>query len=61
MVLQTELACRCPGFGHSCLVDEEHARQVARLSLDIFDSLSCAFTLGDRERRLLEAAALLII
>ncbi len=46
-------------FGHSCLVDEEHARQVARLSLDIFDSLSCAFTLGDRERRLLEAAALL--
>jgi len=46
-------------FGRSCLVDEEHARQVARLSLDIFDALAAPFTLRDRERRLLEAAALL--
>ncbi len=46
-------------FGRSCLVDEEHARQVARLSLELLDGLSAAFPAGDRERRLLEAAALL--
>ncbi|HOP41596.1 MAG TPA: Ppx/GppA phosphatase family protein [Geobacteraceae bacterium] len=46
-------------FGRSCLVNEEHARQVARLSLEVFDALAEAFSLGDRERRLLEAAALL--
>lgn len=46
-------------FGRSCLVNEEHARQVARLCLEMFDTLAEAFCLGDRERRLLEAAALL--
>lgn len=46
-------------FGRSCLVNEEHARQVAGLSLEVFDALADAFSLGDRERRLLEAAALL--
>ncbi|MHC1699059.1 MAG: HD domain-containing protein [Geobacteraceae bacterium] len=46
-------------FGRSCLVDEEHARQVARLSLEIFETLASAYSLGERERRLLEAAALL--
>jgi exopolyphosphatase/guanosine-5'-triphosphate,3'-diphosphate pyrophosphatase len=46
-------------FGRSCLVDEEHARQVARLSLEIFDVLAAAFSMKERERRLLEAAALL--
>jgi len=46
-------------FGRSCLVDEEHARQVARLSLEIFDALAAAVSMGERERRLLEAAALL--
>ncbi len=46
-------------FGRSCLVDEEHARQVARLSLEIFAALATAFSLKDRDRRLLEAAALL--
>lgn len=46
-------------FSRSCLVDEEHARQVARLSLDLFDALTTAFPMGDRERRILEAAALL--
>lgn len=46
-------------FGRSCLVDEEHSRQVARLSLVMFDALVAAFPMGERERRLLEAAALL--
>jgi len=46
-------------FGRSCLVDEEHARQVAGLSLEIFDALAGAVDLGDRERQLLDAAALL--
>ncbi len=46
-------------FGRSCLVDEEHSRQVARLSLEIFDVLSDDFSLADRERRILEVAALL--
>jgi len=46
-------------FGRSCLVDEEHARQVARLSLEIFDALAADVSLGEPERRLLEAAALL--
>lgn len=46
-------------FSRSCLVDEEHARQVARLSLELLDGLTELFTVGDRERRMLEAAALL--
>jgi exopolyphosphatase/guanosine-5'-triphosphate,3'-diphosphate pyrophosphatase len=46
-------------FGRSCLVDEEHARQVASLSLEIFSVLAPVFVLGEREQRLLEAAALL--
>ncbi|MDD2321833.1 MAG: Ppx/GppA phosphatase family protein [Geobacteraceae bacterium] len=46
-------------FGRSCLVDEEHSRQVARLSLEMFDVLAGAFALGERERCMLEVAALL--
>jgi exopolyphosphatase / guanosine-5'-triphosphate,3'-diphosphate pyrophosphatase len=46
-------------FSRSCMVDEEHARQVARLSLELLEGLDGLFTVGDRERRLLEAAALL--
>jgi exopolyphosphatase/guanosine-5'-triphosphate,3'-diphosphate pyrophosphatase len=46
-------------FARSCHVDEEHAEQVARLSLAIFDSLAVPFSMGERERQLLEAAALL--
>lgn len=46
-------------FARSCLVDEEHARHVARLALEMYDVLAEPFSLGQRERRLLEAAALL--
>ena len=46
-------------FARSCLVDEEHARHVARLALEMYDVLAEPFSLGDRERRLLEASALL--
>ncbi|HET6421282.1 MAG TPA: Ppx/GppA phosphatase family protein [Geobacteraceae bacterium] len=46
-------------FAHSCLADDEHARQVARLSLEMFDILAVPFSLGERDRQLLEAAALL--
>jgi exopolyphosphatase/guanosine-5'-triphosphate,3'-diphosphate pyrophosphatase len=46
-------------FARSCLVDEEHARHVARLALEMYDVLADPFSLGERERRLLETAALL--
>lgn len=46
-------------FARSCLVDENHAEQVTRLALNLFDVLAGAFSLGEQERRLLEAAALL--
>ncbi len=46
-------------FARSCHADEEHAEQVARLALEIFDSLAEPFAMGEKERRLLEAAALL--
>jgi exopolyphosphatase/guanosine-5'-triphosphate,3'-diphosphate pyrophosphatase len=43
----------------SCQVEDGHARQVARLSLSIFDALAGPFSLEGRSRDLLEAAALL--
>jgi exopolyphosphatase/guanosine-5'-triphosphate,3'-diphosphate pyrophosphatase len=46
-------------FGQSCQMDDMHSRQVANLSLGLFDQLSDAFDLKKRERVLLEAAALL--
>lgn len=46
-------------FARSCLVDEEHARHVAKLALEMYDVLAVPFALGERERRLLETAALL--
>lgn len=46
-------------FARSCLVDEEHARHVAKLALEMFDVLAEPFVLGERERRILETAALL--
>jgi len=46
-------------FARSCLVDERHAGQVTKLSLLLFDFLAAAFNLGERERQLLETAALL--
>jgi len=46
-------------FARSCLVDEQHAGQVTALSLQLFEALAPAFALGDRDRQLLETAALL--
>jgi exopolyphosphatase/guanosine-5'-triphosphate,3'-diphosphate pyrophosphatase len=45
----------CQRYG----VDRKHARQVARLALELFDGLARLHQLGDYERELLEAAALL--
>ena len=42
-----------------CRYDEDHARQVARLALDLFDGTHRLHGLGARERSLLEFAALL--
>ena len=46
-------------FAASCHVDLQHATQVARLALSIFDSLTLPFGLTPNEKKLLEAAALL--
>ncbi|HEX8959943.1 MAG TPA: Ppx/GppA phosphatase family protein, partial [Geobacteraceae bacterium] len=46
-------------FARSCHFDEEHSVQVARLSLEIFDAVASSFGLAEKERQLLEAAALL--
>jgi len=46
-------------FARSCHFDEEHSLQVARLSLEIFDAVASPFSLAEKERQLLEAAALL--
>jgi exopolyphosphatase/guanosine-5'-triphosphate,3'-diphosphate pyrophosphatase len=46
-------------FARSCHVEEEHSLQVARLSAEIFTAVSTPYGLGDKERQMLEAAALL--
>ncbi len=46
-------------FGQSCQMDDAHSRQVARLSLSLFDQLAEPFGLKKRERVILETAALL--
>lgn len=46
-------------FARSCHCDRNHAMQVARLALDIFRPLARPFKLGEREKRILEAAAIL--
>lgn len=46
-------------FAVSCHCDRQHALQVAKLALDIFRPLARPFRLGEREQRLLEAAAIL--
>ncbi|BCR06807.1 exopolyphosphatase [Desulfuromonas versatilis] len=46
-------------FARSCHVDEGHGEQVAKLALQLFDALAQPFSLAERERQLLEAAALL--
>jgi exopolyphosphatase/guanosine-5'-triphosphate,3'-diphosphate pyrophosphatase len=46
-------------YGRSCHHDEGHALQVAGLALRIFAAIADPFKLGEKERQLLEAAALL--
>ena len=46
-------------FARSCHFDEEHSSQVARLSLELFDSIAAFFGLTGKDRQMLEAAALL--
>ncbi len=46
-------------FARSCHVEEGHSLQVARLSCEIFAVIYPGFGLGERERQMLEAAALL--
>lgn len=47
------------GFAESCHFDRQHALQVAHLSMEIFKSLARPYKMGERESRLLEAAAIL--
>ena len=46
-------------FARSCHFDEDHSQQVARLSLELFDALAAFFGLTDKDRQMLETAALL--
>ena len=46
-------------LGERCGYSSEHAEQVARLALSIFDQTRSVHALGDRERELLEYGALL--
>jgi exopolyphosphatase/guanosine-5'-triphosphate,3'-diphosphate pyrophosphatase len=47
------------GFARRCTWNEEHARQVARLALELFDQTESLHQLGADDRELLEYAALL--
>jgi len=47
------------GFAESCHVDRNHALQVAQLSMEIFKALARPYNLGEKEGRILEAAAIL--
>lgn len=46
-------------FARSCHHEEEHALQVAKLSRDLFSAVATPFSLDDKARQMLEAAALL--
>src|SRR4051812_28991484 len=46
-------------FGRRCAYREEHAEQVAQLSLSLFDQLPALHRLGEEERAILHAAAML--
>lgn len=46
-------------FARSCHHDEVHSLQVARLALEIFSAIAEAFGLCEKERQMLETAALL--
>lgn len=46
-------------FARSCKCDEPHSKQVASLSLSLFDSLATQFNILKSDRKILEAAAIL--
>jgi len=46
-------------FSRSCHFDEQHSLQLARLALEIFQALAKRYGFTEKERRLLEAAALM--
>jgi exopolyphosphatase/guanosine-5'-triphosphate,3'-diphosphate pyrophosphatase len=46
-------------FAASCHFDRHHALKVAGLALQVFDALARQYGLGERDRRILESAALL--
>jgi exopolyphosphatase/guanosine-5'-triphosphate,3'-diphosphate pyrophosphatase len=54
-----ELCAAAVSLGRRFQFDEAHARQVAKLALDLFDQLARLHGLGAKERRLLLAGALL--
>jgi exopolyphosphatase/guanosine-5'-triphosphate,3'-diphosphate pyrophosphatase len=49
----------CLEFARSCHHDERHSLQVAKLALELFDAVATPFSLGERERQMLEGAAIL--
>lgn len=46
-------------FARSCHYDEDHSVQVVKLALAIFDAVVSSFGFSEKERQILEAAALL--
>lgn len=46
-------------FARSCHFDEEHSLQVVKLSLEIFDALTDTYKFSEKERNMLETAAIL--
>jgi len=46
-------------FAKSCHFDEAHCRHVAHLAVELYDALAQTYRFGEKERRILEAAALL--
>ena len=46
-------------FARSCYHDDGHPIHVTKLSLEIFDAIASHYGLGEKERQILEAAALL--
>lgn len=57
--MRRQILAGAVSLGRKFRFDEEHAEQVARLSLDLFDALVKDHGLGQRERLLLEVGAIL--
>ncbi|MCG6963412.1 MAG: Ppx/GppA family phosphatase [Acidobacteria bacterium] len=54
-----ELRTACLALGRRYMFDESHALQVCRLALSLYDQLAAVHGMGEEERRILAAAALL--